>query len=103
MEVRAGRATVLGTNTLIGSVVSLHQSVLNMVQFTGCPLHVALAAASLHPARALGIADKKGSLQPGADADFLLLDAVDLSLLETWVAGKCVFTAQPEKATRRKH
>ena len=37
--------------------------------------------------RCLGIENKKGSLRPGADADFAILDR-EGKVLSTWVAGK---------------
>ena len=95
MEVRGGRATVAGTNTLIGSVVTMHDSVINLIKFTGCSVVEALEAASLHPATALGIQNSKGTLNIGSDADFVILgypDA-DLPVLSTWIGGKSVFTA----------
>lgn len=50
----------------------------------------ALEAASLHPAEALNIADRKGTLNFGADADFLFLTK-ELDLISTWIAGECVY------------
>ena len=54
----------------------------------------ALEAASLHPASAMNIADRKGSLHYGADADFVVLRPGDLGVVSTWIAGDCVFSAQ---------
>lgn len=56
----------------------------------GCSVEYALEAASLHPALALGISNRKGTLDFEADADFVLLDD-DLNLLSTWIAGECVY------------
>lgn len=50
----------------------------------------ALEAASLHPAKCLGIEKQKGTLNCGADADFVMLDD-DLNVLSTWISGECVF------------
>jgi N-acetylglucosamine-6-phosphate deacetylase len=50
----------------------------------------ALEAATLHPAQAVGIQDTKGTLNFGADADFVFLGE-DLKVWSTWIAGKCVF------------
>lgn len=51
----------------------------------------ALEAASLHPAQVLGIEKKKGTLDFGADADFVILND-KLEVQSTWIAGECVFT-----------
>lgn len=50
----------------------------------------ALEAATLHPAQAVGIAETKGTLNFGADADFVFLGE-DLQVWSTWIAGNCVF------------
>jgi len=50
----------------------------------------ALDAATLHPAQAIGIEDTKGTLNFGADADFVFLGE-DLNVWSTWIAGECVF------------
>lgn len=50
----------------------------------------ALEAASLHPARCLNIEKIKGTLNYGADADFVMLD-MELHVLSTWIAGECVY------------
>lgn len=55
-----------------------------------CTVVEALEAATLHPARTLGIDSDKGVLNFGADADFILLDE-KLELLSTWISGECVY------------
>lgn len=46
--------------------------------------------ATLHPARALGITETKGTLNFDADADFIMIDR-DLRVLSTWIGGECVY------------
>ena len=56
----------------------------------------ALLGATVHAARALGLADRKGVLIPGADADFVLWDARKPEELAYWVGGnlaRSVFAA----------
>jgi N-acetylglucosamine-6-phosphate deacetylase len=38
------------------------------------PLHECVNCASLNPAAAIGMADKKGSLEKGKDADIIICD-----------------------------
>ena len=64
----------LKDGTLAGSIVHMDQAVRNLMQFSGCSLAQAIGAASINPARLIG-ADQKGRLQPGADADLLLMDS----------------------------
>ena len=52
----------------------------------------AIEMASLHPARLLGISNRKGTLEFGADADFIILDH-QLNLLHTYVGGEKAFSA----------
>lgn len=90
IEVRNHKAYVAGTNTLCGSIAPMDECVRIFLSATKCPLEFALEAASLHPAKCLGIADRKGTLDYDADADFILLSD-DLSVHSTWIAGECVY------------
>ena len=47
----------------------------------------AIAACTLRPARLLGIEAERGTLRPGARADFAILDAGG-KVVETWIAGE---------------
>lgn len=90
IEVRDHRAYLSGTTTLCGSIAPMDECVRTFKRETNCPLVFALEAASLHPADCLKISDCKGTLNFGADADFILLDD-DLKIHSTWIAGRCVF------------
>ncbi|KAJ3140374.1 putative N-acetylglucosamine-6-phosphate deacetylase [Physocladia obscura] len=68
-----------GTDTLAGSVVTMPTCIQNLVRFTGCTLAQAINAATVHPAKSIGIIDRKGTLMPGTDADFVILDGFDES------------------------
>ncbi len=61
----------------------------------GLSRDTALAALTLNGARMLDLDQRIGSLEPGKDADFVLLDGDPLSVytkvLETWVEGQRVF------------
>ncbi|KAL3781269.1 hypothetical protein HJC23_012819 [Cyclotella cryptica] len=99
------RATILGTDTLAGSVVSMDTCVRRFKQCTDCSIGEALLCATLHPAMVLKrhIAKRKdilavgdvddasiGVLEVGAAADLVLLND-DLEVLGTWVRGKNAF------------
>ncbi len=61
----------------------------------------ALEAMTLAGARMLDLQERVGSLEPGKDADFIVLSGDPLALqthvLETWVEGKRVFDLSDEK------
>ena len=89
VEVRGGRATLLGTDTLAGSTIALDSAVRNLVR-DGLPLPRAVAAASSNPAALLG-EDDRGRIEPGRLAHLVVLDdglRVQRVLRgETWVDG----------------
>ncbi|XP_058813712.1 N-acetylglucosamine-6-phosphate deacetylase [Topomyia yanbarensis] len=96
MEVRGGQAYIAGTNTLCGSIAPMDECIRFFKKSTNCSIEYALEAASLHPALCLGIANRKGTLDYGADADFVILDD-SLAVLSTWIAGDCVFESNIEQ------
>ncbi len=69
----------------------------------GLSSDAALRAITLTPAELFGGADRVGSIRPGKDADFCVLDAPPLSagasVLATWVEGKTVWSAHATSAT----
>jgi N-acetylglucosamine-6-phosphate deacetylase len=82
-EVKDGKCTAKGT--LAGSILTLDKAVRNLAQFTGWNLSHAIAAASRNPARAAGFANK-GVIAPGADADFVVLNAAG-EVQRTFIGG----------------
>lgn len=88
-ESRDGAARYLD-GTLIGTALSLREVALRFSEYTGCTLAEAVDAATLVPARVLGLADRKGSVAVGKDADLVLLDA-DHSVWATLVEGEVVY------------
>jgi N-acetylglucosamine-6-phosphate deacetylase len=72
VEVRDGRATLVGTETLAGSVIALDTAVRNLVRH-GLALPAAVAAASTNPAALLGEADR-GAIELGRRAHLVELD-----------------------------
>ncbi|HEY5628848.1 MAG TPA: N-acetylglucosamine-6-phosphate deacetylase, partial [Candidatus Limnocylindrales bacterium] len=72
VEVRGGRATLRGTDTLAGSTIALDSAVRNLVR-EGLGLPRAVAAASSNPAELLGAQDR-GRIEVGRAAHLVLLD-----------------------------
>ena len=78
--------------TLVGSQLGLADAVRNARQMASLSLAEAVAAASLRPARLLGLERERGTLREGARADLAFLDA-EGRVLETWLAGASVWSA----------
>lgn len=61
-------------SSLAGSLATMDKLVWTMVKKANIPLEDAVRMASETPARIIGIADRKGTLQKGKDADIVILD-----------------------------
>jgi len=90
--VREGIAR-LSDGTLAGSTLTMERAVKNFMEFTGCSLPEAVRCATLNPARLLGIADRKGSLAVGKDADLVIFDE-DFNVHYTILGGKVVYARE---------
>jgi N-acetylglucosamine-6-phosphate deacetylase len=86
IELRHGRLTS-ENGTLAGAHLDLASAVKNAVTLVGIPLDDALRAASLVPARFLGIEQHRGTLIAGAQADIVAL-TTQLDVVTTWIAGE---------------
>lgn len=73
VEVRGNVAT-LADGTIAGSVTDLAACVRHAVLDMGIPLEDAVRAATLTPARAIGIDAERGSIEAGKVADLVVLD-----------------------------
>jgi len=85
-----GTALRLKDGRLAGSRLSLDRALENARQFGALSLHQAIAAATLRPARLLGIESQRGTLRVGARADFFVFGPGP-KLRETWIGGRCVY------------
>lgn len=79
--------------TLVGSVATMNFCVGNLVRSLGLSLTEAVQMASLNPARVIGRDDRKGSLEPGKDADLVVLDN-EFNVLMTMVGGEVVYQVE---------
>ena len=85
VDVKDGKATSGGS--LAGSVLTMDRAVRNVTKFSNWSLHDAVRAATLNPARAVGLAAHYGVLAPGASADFLVMNSTG-EVLKTIVRGR---------------
>jgi N-acetylglucosamine-6-phosphate deacetylase len=84
-------AARLDDETLAGSVLTMDLALRNMLRFTGISLSEAVRMQTLNPAEAAKVADRKGRLQAGYDADLVIMDR-DLNLQATICRGAVTFT-----------
>ena len=86
IEMRNGKATLLGSDTLAGSSSNLLDEVRNLVSW-GIPLEKAVYAATTAPAKAIRMDDKIGRIAPGLQADLLLVNK-NLELEGVYIDGE---------------
>ena len=82
----------LEDGTIAGSVLKLNKGVWNVYTNSSIPLHECVNCASLNPATTLGIADKKGSIKVGKDADIVILDN-EFNVKKTIIGGNIKYEA----------
>jgi len=74
VEVRQGVARLVEGGSIAGSTLTLDTAFKRAVTLDGIALPDAVQAISANPARLLGLSDRIGSLEPGKDADLVVLD-----------------------------
>ncbi|WP_274651130.1 N-acetylglucosamine-6-phosphate deacetylase [Paenibacillus humicola] len=84
--------------SLAGSTLDMNTALINLMRFTGLPLHEVLPALTINPARQAKEDHRKGSIEPGKDADFLILSD-DFLVESTFVRGHRVYGSE-EKFNR---
>jgi N-acetylglucosamine-6-phosphate deacetylase len=70
VELKDGKC--LADGKLAGSVLTMDRALRNLMEYAGLDLQPALRAATMNPAAVAG-AENKGTIRPGADADFVVL------------------------------
>lgn len=90
-------AVRLPDGTLAGSNLTMDTALRNFIWATGQPLENVWQASSLNGARAVQVADRKGSLEVGKDADLVLVDD-DIQVCLTVTEGVVVYRNEGETA-----
>lgn len=76
----------LEDGTIAGSVLKLNKGVWNVYNNSSIPLYECVNCATLNPATAIGVADRKGSIEVGKDADIVILDN-EFNVKKTIIGG----------------
>jgi N-acetylglucosamine-6-phosphate deacetylase len=87
--VREGEARTL-KGSLAGSMISLSDAVRYLVCEAGIPISDAIRMASENPAKSIGVYNRKGSITPGKDADFVVFNS-DITVHMTIIRGEICF------------
>lgn len=86
-----GVAKLMDRSGFAGSVCTADRLIRTMTTIGGCTLEQAVKMASYNPARVMGIADRKGSLEVGKDADIVIFnDNIDVA--KTIVGGRVIYS-----------
>lgn len=85
-----GKLALLEDGTIAGSNTNLMKCMITAVKEMNVPLETAVRCAAVNPAKAIGIYDRYGSIEPGKIANAVLLHAEDLSIKQVILKGKCI-------------
>ncbi|MCH1982554.1 N-acetylglucosamine-6-phosphate deacetylase [Ruminococcus sp. OA3] len=81
-----GSKAVLSDGTIAGSVTDLMSCVRTAVKEMNIPLEDVIGAATMNPAKQIGIYGSCGSITPGKAADLILLDR-ELEIVDVYIDG----------------
>ncbi len=82
----------LEDGTVAGSVLPLNKGVWNVYTNSNIPLWECVNCATLNPATTIGVADKKGSIEVGKDADIIITDN-EFNVQKTIIKGDIRYEA----------
>jgi len=91
---KGNKATIQGSDTLVGSCISLDECVRNLMKWSDCSLAQAVRCVTENIADMMGIEDR-GRLNEGARADFVVMND-EGEVLQTWIAGKKIWERDGE-------
>ncbi|MER5202855.1 N-acetylglucosamine-6-phosphate deacetylase [Streptomyces sp. NPDC002825] len=75
VDVKDSVARLVEGGSIAGSTLTLDRAFKRAATIDGLPVESVVQAISANPARLLGVYDRVGSLEPGKDADIVVLDA----------------------------
>ena len=88
--VEDGVAKLPDRSAFAGSVATFDALVRNMIKYADVPLLDAIQMATITPARIMNVANKKGAIEKGKDADIVIFDE-DINIEKTIVKGKVIY------------
>ncbi len=91
-KVHDGVGMMLDRSSFAGSTTLVNRMIPILTEFVDIPLVEVIRMASLTPAQVIGVADRKGSLEAGKDADLAIFDE-DFTAWRTMIDGRWVYAA----------
>src|SRR5262249_16097321 len=92
-------AARLADGTLAGSVLTMTKALQNLLTYTRVTPSEAIGMLTANPARSIKVADRKGMVLPGYDADLQMFDRA-LQLQATICRGEVVFATDAWKSVQ---
>jgi N-acetylglucosamine-6-phosphate deacetylase len=86
-EVCDGVGMMLDRSAFAGSTTLLNEMIPVLTEVVGIPLVEAMRMVTLNPARVIGVDNRKGSLEPGKDADIAIFND-DFSAWRVMIGGR---------------
>ena len=90
VELKKGNVHLVKDGGRCGSCITQVQAFANLVEHLDVSYPAAARMCSLTPAEIIGVADRKGSLSVGKDADIIILDRDTFEILAVYVRGNLV-------------
>lgn len=87
-----GGVSMLESGDFAGSTLTMDRAVRNVTRLIGIPLQTAVRMATTNPAVVIDVDKNKGSLEPGKDADIVIIDD-KINVYTTIVRGDIVYKA----------
>ena len=91
VEKKDGSVRIRADGSLAGTTLTMNAALRNLMSVTKLPVEALWRTASLNPARAAGVEDRKGSIALGKDADLVLVDD-EMNVHMTMVEGRIVYS-----------
>lgn len=85
--VEDGIALLPDRSVFAGSVATMDACVRTLITLGGVPIETAIRAATVDPARVVGVDERKGTIRTGADADIVILDD-GVHVTDTIIGGR---------------
>jgi N-acetylglucosamine-6-phosphate deacetylase len=91
--VEDGVCKLMDRSAFAGSVATMDRVVRTVWHLTGLPLAEIIRSATQTPARIMGVAEQKGSIEVGKDADIVIFDK-EVTIAYTIIGGEVFYKKQ---------